>query len=146
MRSRRRNANEQLQLVAECRASGLTIADWCRREGIAPDTYHTWVCRLKEKGLLETPAVVPQTFTRDPFAPDIVKVEVTAPSGHIPERSCSDALPFQTEEYALPRQTLTDDRTVMEITFGEIRIKVTNQVCPQLLADTIRLLGGEAAC
>ena len=46
----------------------------------------------------------------------------------------------------MPGQTLTDERTVMEITFGKIRIKVTNQVCPQLLADTIRLLGGEAAC
>ena len=146
MRSRRRNTDEQLQLVAECRASGLTIADWCRREGIAPDTYHTWVCRLKEKGLLETPAVIPQAYTHDPFAPDIVKVEVTAPSGHIPERSSSDALPFQPKKFDLSSQALTDERTVMEITFGEIRIRVTNQVCPQLLADTIRLLGGEAVC
>jgi hypothetical protein len=33
---------------------------------------------------------------------------------------------------------------VMVIDVGNIRIKVTNQINPQLLAETIRLLGGNA--
>ena len=35
---------------------------------------------------------------------------------------------------------------VMEILIGNIRIKATNQINPQLLSETIRLLGGDALC
>ena len=145
MRAPRRSAQEQLEMIQECRASGLTIADWCRREGIAPDTYHTWVNRLKEKGLLESAAVVSRPIYRDPFAPDIVKVEVAAPTAQIPERSFSTSLSCARNETE-KHESSVQLETVMEVSFGGIRIKVTNQINPQLLAETIRLLGGDAAC
>lgn len=146
MRAGRRTTQEQMQMVNECRASGLTIADWCRREGIRPDTYHTWVSRLSEKGLLEKPVVIPQPIIREPFAPDIVKVEITSPPSCAPEQnSFSKALPRAKDDSAESMMPSQMD-SVMEIFFGAIRIKVTNQVSPQLLADTIRLLGGEIAC
>ena len=80
IRARRRNAEEQLQLIAECRSSGLCIAEWCRREGIRPDTYYTWVERLQAKGKLEKAAPVPQRVVQNPYVPDIVKVEVNQPA------------------------------------------------------------------
>lgn len=80
IRSRRRSAEEQLQLIAECRASGLSIAEWCRRGGIRPDTYYTWVERLQAKGMLEKAATVPQRVVQNPYVPDIVKVEVNQPA------------------------------------------------------------------
>ena len=137
MRACRRSTQEQLHLINECRTSGLTIADWCRREGIRPATYHTWVSRLSEKGLLEKPAVIPQPVIRDPYMPDIVKVEVTPPSKHIP-KSLPCPIDEPEGEYALTNQM----DYVMEITLGSIRIKVSNQINPQLLTETIQLLGG----
>ena len=31
--------SEQLKLINQCRQSGLTDADWCRENGIAPSTF-----------------------------------------------------------------------------------------------------------
>ena len=50
---------ERLRIINECRQSGLTANEWCRRHGLRWNTYHTWVTRLKKKGLLETAATVP---------------------------------------------------------------------------------------
>ena len=80
IRARRRSTEEQLQLIAECRASGLSIAEWCRREGVRPDTYYTWIERLQAKGKLEKAATVPQRVVQNPYTPDIVKVEVNQPA------------------------------------------------------------------
>ncbi|MBR4575887.1 MAG: transposase, partial [Clostridia bacterium] len=60
MRTNRRTPEEQLEMVRLCRASGLTIAEWCRREGIKSDTYYTWIERLQKRGMLEKAAPVPQ--------------------------------------------------------------------------------------
>ena len=39
--TRRKNVpmKEQINLINECRKSGLTDADWCRENGIAPSTF-----------------------------------------------------------------------------------------------------------
>jgi hypothetical protein len=42
--------------------------------------------------------------------------------------------------------SLRNQDAVMEINLGSVRIKVSNQVNPHLLAETIRLLGGDAVC
>ena len=66
MRAQRRTPEEQLELVRLCRASGLTIAEWCRREGINPDTYSTWIERLQKRGMLEKAAqmnTIPESFS-----------------------------------------------------------------------------------
>ena len=80
MRAQRRTPEEQLEMVQLCRASGLTIAEWCRREGIIPDTYYTWTERLRKRGMLEKAAPVPQRVVNQPFAPEIVKVQVESPN------------------------------------------------------------------
>ena len=72
MKTRRRTPEEQLEIVQLCRASGLTIAEWCRKEGIVVDTYHTWVERLRKRGMLEKAVPVPQRVVKQPFAPEIV--------------------------------------------------------------------------
>ena len=57
--------SEQLKLINQCRQSGLTDADWCRENGIAPSTFYNWVSRCRKAasdqiqeasyGHLETP-------------------------------------------------------------------------------------------
>ena len=40
--------SEQLKLINQCRQSGLTDADWCRENDIAPSTFYNWVSRCRK--------------------------------------------------------------------------------------------------
>jgi transposase-like protein len=145
IRARRRSTEEQLQLIAECRASGLSIAEWCRREGVRPDTYYTWIERLQAKGKLEKAATVPQRVVQNPYTPDIVKVEVNQPA----QKEYSQNQPELTRHSMVigsENMSICQYKAVMEITIHGIRIKVTNQANPQLLAEALRAIGGVLEC
>ena len=49
MRAARKTTEEQYQLVLECRRSGLSDCAWCRKNGINPNTFYTWLSRLWKK-------------------------------------------------------------------------------------------------
>ena len=72
---------ERLQLIKDWQLSGLTISEWCRRNGIHKNTFSNWIHRFRKQGLLETPAVIPEPIIRDPVSQDIVKIEVARNSG-----------------------------------------------------------------
>ena len=128
---------ERLRIINECRQSGLTANEWCRRHGLRWNTYHTWVTRLRKKGLLETAATVPTVVINEPGLPDIVKVELT---GRKEIRSVESAATGIWQEAEDTEPTGMD--AVMEIELGRIRIRATNQANPMLLAEVIRKIGG----
>lgn len=140
-KARRRTTEEQLQLIGECRASGLTIAEWCRREGVNPDTYHTWVERLQNRGRLEKAASIPQRVVREPYVPDIVKVEVSQPA-HADSFQHRTGLPVPSEATNSEAKYICQNKAVMEISIRGISIKVTNLANPQLLTEALRAIGG----
>lgn len=132
---------ERLQLIKDWQLSGLTLSEWCRRNGIHKNTFSNWIHRFRKQGLLETPAVIPETITRDPVRQDIVKIEVARNSGSVSREIISEVADI------IPESPFSDNQgAVMEITLGSVQIKVSNQVNPQLLAEAIRLLGGNAIC
>ena len=132
---------ERLQLIKDWQLSGLTISEWCRRNGIHKNTFSNWIHRFRKQGLLETPAVIPEPIIRDPVSQDIVKIEVARNSG-----SAASGIISETAAN-FPESPFSDSQgPVMQITLGSVQIKVSNQVNPQLLAEAIRLLGGSAVC
>ena len=48
MKPQRRTADEQYQLIMECRSSGLSDYQWCTEHNINPGTFYNWVKRLIE--------------------------------------------------------------------------------------------------
>ena len=132
---------ERLQLIKDWQLSGLTLSEWCRRNGIHKNTFSNWIHRARKQGLLETPAVIPEPITRDPVSQDIVKIEVARNSGSVLSGIISETAAIAPESPASGNKG-----AVMEITLGNVRIKVSNHVNPQLLAEAIRLLGGNALC
>ena len=82
---------ERLQLIKDWQLSGLTLSEWCRRNGIHKNTFSNWIHRFRKQGLLETPAVIPETITRDPVSQDIVKIEVARNSGSVSNGIISEA-------------------------------------------------------
>ena len=132
---------ERLRLIKDWQQSGLSVSEWCRRNGIHPNTFCNWIHRSRKQGLLEMPAVVPQQIVQDPAPQDIVKIEVVSRD---PE-SVATAM-IQARKDPLEAIPASNKIAVMEISIGNIRIKTTNQINPQLLSETIRLLGGDALC
>ena len=132
---------ERLRLIKDWQQSGLSISEWCRRNGIHPNTFCNWIHRSRKQGLLETPAVVPQPIVQDPVPQDIVKIEVVPQ-----DRESVATTMIQAKKDPLEAIPSSNKVAVMEILIGNIRIKATNQINPQLLSETIRLLGGDALC
>ena len=64
---------ERLQLIKDWQCSGLTVSEWCRRNGIHKNTFCNWIHRSRNQVLLETPAVIPQPIDQDPIKQDTEK-------------------------------------------------------------------------
>ena len=48
-RAQGRSLDEWMELVTECRQSGLTDAAWCNEHGISPSCFYNAVTRLRKK-------------------------------------------------------------------------------------------------
>ena len=76
MRSPRRSADEQYNLVMECRSSGLSDQQWCLQHDINPGTFYNWVKRLRAKKHYDIPAATRQAGLTAAVKQDVVKVEI----------------------------------------------------------------------
>ena len=130
-REKRRSVEEQEQLVRECRASGLSDRAWCLREGIKPGTFYNWVNRLKLRTGAETvPIAVPE---RQPEPQDVVRIDIVEETGGM-------ELTAPVRENDVAKDRPAQAGAVMEIAVGAMRIRLTNDVAPELLARMLREL------
>ncbi len=138
MRSKRTSPEEQLRLITECHQSGLTDYEWCQQHNIKVSTFYAWVHRLKQSGEIDIPAVIPTVVRKEPEQPDIVKIKIEGE-----RQNATSPKPVRTPES--PAETLPAMQTqpgypVMEVIISDVHLRVTNDVNPALLAETIRLL------
>ena len=138
MRSKRTSPEEQLCLVTECRQSGLTNYAWCQQHDIKASTFYAWVHRLKQSGKIDIPAVIPTVVRKGAEQPDIVKIKIES------ERQIATApKPILTPEPPMETPSALQTQPgypVMEVVIRGVHLRVTNDVSPALLAETIRLL------
>ena len=76
MKTQRRTADEQYQLVMECRSSGLSDYQWCTEHNINPGTFYNWVKRLRKKACYDIPSATGRGDYKPALKPDVVKLEV----------------------------------------------------------------------
>ena len=58
-RAPRRSLDDWMELVTECRQSGLTDAAWCEAQGISPSCFYNAVSRLRKRACqISDPIVV----------------------------------------------------------------------------------------
>ena len=117
---------EQIRLINECRRSGMTDADWCREQGIAPSTFYSWVKRCRKAGSQIQPADYGSSATPREKQ-DIVAIEV------IPDSKPTSAVPAQAQP-----DTHLDNSHTIEVVWNGITLRITNQADPSLLAKTLR--------
>ncbi len=141
---------EQIRLVYECRNSGLSDSQWCRQHGIATSTFSNWVGRNKKRGEIIPDPVSAGEYWPD-AKPDIVQVNLVPDAANagsnvaIPaakELSHSSATQIPTD--ATPKAFLPGI-PVLEMELGGTRLRITNDIDPNLLAQAIQILRG-AVC
>ena len=122
--------SEQLKLINQCRQSGLTDADWCRENGIAPSTFYNWVSRCRKAasdqiqehsyGHLESPR----------SKQEVVPVEI------VPKPKPE---PVTTSAFTQHELNLDNSHTI-EIAIKDLKIRITNETDPILLSRTLHML------
>lgn len=122
MRTSRVSADEQYQLIMECRMSGLSDQQWCMNHDIKPGTFYNWVKRLRQKGYQDIPVATGRTTSKS-IPQEVVKIERSQPATIPPADVTFRQLPAP-----------------MELSIGNIKLQIPNGTDPMLLAQTIKVL------
>jgi transposase-like protein len=138
MYAKRKSADEQYELIMECRSSGLSDYQWCNEHDINPGTFYNWVKRFRSKACYDIPPATDRSLYKVSPKQEVVKLEVIDDYDSIEPVPASDKDAFM----------LTDSQasdSAIEISYGSAIIKISNAVNPLLLAQVIKSVGN-ASC
>ena len=125
-----RSDKEWMNVIIECRRSGLSDAEWCRQNEIPTSTFYNAVNRLRKKACrIPDPAASrtgPVLDLTSPGPPDVVQVCVK------PEKPLA---PVQEST------THLDNSHRIEILLGNACIRISNGADPVLLSTILTSLG-----
>ena len=132
LRAKNRSLDEWMDLITECRRSGLCDADWCKKNGIHPSSFYNAVSKLRRKAcsLPERTAnhnVVDLTASN----PDVVQFSI------IPDKPQAPAMPAAMS--VKPEANLDNSHTI-EIAVSGSYVRVKNDADPMLLQQVITIL------
>lgn len=72
-----RSLDEWMELVTECRQSGLTDAAWCNEHGISPSCFYNAVTRLRKRACkIPDPAPKASTLDLTSHKQDVVQIAI----------------------------------------------------------------------
>ena len=84
-----RSLDEWMELVTECRQSGLTDVAWCNEHGISPSCFYNAVTRLRQKACqIPDPAPKDSSLDLTSHKQDVVQIAIepeSSPAGLIPD-------------------------------------------------------------
>ena len=128
-------ADQQLQLIMECRNSGLSDYQWCKEHGIHPGTFYNWVSRLRKKACCEIPESISKAEPSPAPAQDVVRLNFNAkaedPQAMLP---CQPAPASPT--------CIADIPARIEIYLGNATIRIANGTDLAILNRILSLVKG----
>ena len=130
MNTQRRTADEQYQLIMECRNSGLSDYQWCTEHDINPGTFYNWVSKLRKRGYTfpdSQSKSVGTAVVQEVVKLDVVEQEVSSPV--IEQNACP-----------LPLSKNTD--VAAELIVGNVTLRLFNGADQQLVQSAMQYLGG----
>lgn len=127
-------ADQQYQLIIECRSNGLTDYQWCKEYGIHPGTFYNWVSRLKKKAGYNIPDSVSIDELIPSAAQEVARIDLGSQMESIPGR-CLSATPIQNT----PEQQ-TSLAARIEISLGWETIRIANGTDPAMLDWILNLI------
>lgn len=128
-------ADQQFQLIMECRNSGLSDYQWCKKHGIHPGTFYNWVSRLRKKACCEIPESISKAEPLPAPVQEVVRLNFNSKAGN-PESMllCQPALTGPTR--------IADITARIEISLGNATIRIANGTDPALLDRVLSLVKG----
>lgn len=129
-------ADQQYQLIMECRTSGLSDYQWCKEQGIQPGTFYNWVSRLRKKACYE----IPESLSKAEPAPvqEVVRLNFKS------EEKQSDSMLLVSPALERPPRSL-EITAMIEISLGNATIRIANGADPATLDRVLSLVKG-AVC
>ncbi len=129
-----RTLDEWYVLVTEARQSGLTDAEWCRRNSISRDTFNNAIRRLRKKAF-----ELPNRFNRN-SAPDLTLSESTQLRQEVVRVGVMKPAALPTGFSDSVNQPNPTDPGSIEVSFANARIRISNGADPYLVSQTIAAL------
>ena len=129
-----RSNDEWMELITQCRQSGLPDITWCEQQGIPASTFYNAVTRLR-KMACDIPAPSKETKVAMDFTAkqEVVKIDI------VPDPESVERPPAQVPALqALPEYL--DNSHKIEIILDSASIRVGNGADPALLEAAIRTL------
>ena len=118
-----RSLDEWMELVTQCRQSGLTDAAWCNEHGISPSCFYNAVTRLRKKACqIPEPTGKSSTLDLTSHKQDVVQIAIE------PETSPAELVSNNNNS-----SMYLDNSHTIEIEAGGLRIRMSNSVHPSLL-------------
>lgn len=133
MYAAKKTPEEQYQLVLECRRSGLTDCDWCRKNGIDPNTFYTWISRLRKKACYAIPEPSISSVPNCRPAQEIVRVDILSED---PLRKSAPQ-----ENTFIPVQAAQNASPSIEIAANGITFRFSGPVDASLYEKTLLMIG-----
>lgn len=128
-------ADQQCQLIMECRNSRLSDYQWCMEHGIHPGTFYNWVSQLRKKacckipvsifGDTPSPAPVQEVVRLNLHSESMIRepAVLTPPVLHDPIRA-------------------SEISVMIEISLGNTTIRIANGTEPAMLDRILSLVKG----
>ena len=137
MRAQRIPFDQQMELIMECRRSGLSDSQWCLEHDINPGTFYNWVKRHRQKACEDIPPAKDKTL-RSNHAPvqEVVRIDPTQMPPQLPAQD----LPAGT--MPARQAAVSPSGPALEIELNGVTVRMSNDVSPGLLAQTLRILRG----
>ena len=134
-RTPRRSLDEWMELVIECRQSGLTDAAWCQEHGISPSCFYNAVSRLRKRACqIPDPSGKASTLDLTSHKQDVVQIAIE------PETSPAELISTERNN-----SLYLDNSHTIEIEANGLRIRMSNDVQPVLLRTLMDVLK-ESVC
>lgn len=123
-RQPRRTAQEWMELIQECRTSGMSDKDWCDMHHIQRSSFYYHIRRFRDSACTIPEATLPVVHDKQ----EVVQLRI----------SDSDPLPIHTPSLKNSLEFTGD--TVIRLTVHGIRIEITNAAAGETIANTITAL------
>ena len=131
-------ADQQFQLIMECRNSGLSDYQWCKEHGIHPGTFYNWVSRLRKKTCREIPESISKAEPSPDPVQEVIRLDFNSKEKNPePMFLCQPALTSPTR--------IADISAMIVISLGNATIRIANGTEPAIL-DRVLSLVKDAVC
>lgn len=129
-RTPRRSLDEWMELVTECRQSGLTDAAWCHGHGISSSCFYNAVSRLRKRACrIPDPSGKASTLDLTSHKQDVVQIAIE------PDKSPAELISMERNN-----SLYLDNSHTIEIETNGLRIRMSNDVQPVLLRTLMDVL------